>query len=247
MGVAALYDIHGNVDALDAVLQEVMAEEVDYLVIGGDIAWGAFPRETVARIRDLEEAVAIRGNADREVATRAHQDDGLQDWVAEVNLWCADQLDKDARDFLAQLPETRRLAIEVFGDVLFCHGTPRSDEEIVTPLTPDEDLEEVLATIDQRLVVCGHTHSQFDRTAGEWRLVNAGSIGLPYEDSPGAYWVLIGNDISLRRTEYDVRASAARIRASDCPHAERFAAAITSPIPRQTAIENFEHQRTASR
>ncbi len=246
MRVAALYDIHGNIDALDAVLEHVLAEGVDLLVIGGDVAWGPFPRQTVSRIRDLEEALAIRGNADREVASRADQDDGLQDWVAEVNVWCADQLDDDGRDFLQQLPGTTTVASEALGDVLFCHGTPRRDEEIITPLTPDDDVAAVLGAIDQAVVVCGHTHSQFDRTIGRQRLINAGSIGLPYEDSPGAYWALIGSEVQLRRTDYDFAAAADRVLASGCPHAEWFAAAITSPLPRQAAIENFEDRRRTS-
>lgn len=245
MRVAALYDIHGNIDALDAVLDDILVEKVDHVVIGGDIAWGPFPRETVARIRELSHVSVIRGNADREVATRADQDDGLEDWVAEVNVWCADQLDMESRDFLARLPQTEMLTIEAVGDVLFCHGTPRSDEEIVTPLTPDEDVDAVVGGIDQRLVVCGHTHSQFDRSVRGRRLVNAGSIGLPYEDSPGAYWALIGSDVMLRRTEYDFVAAAKHIRASGCPHGESFAEALTSPMSRQAAIESFEQQRRA--
>lgn len=245
MPIAALYDIHGNIDALDAVLDEILVEKVDRVVIGGDIAWGPFPRETVARIRELGGVSVIRGNADREVAARVDQDDGLPDWVAEVNVWCHDQLDTEGRDFLAQLPQTETLTIEALGDVLFCHGTPRSDEEIVTSLTPEEDVEAVLAGTDQRLVICGHTHSQFDRTIRGRRLVNAGSIGLPYEDSPGAYWALIGSDVTLRRTEYDFVAAAKHIRASGCPHGDSFAEALTSPMSRQGAIESFEQQRRA--
>ena len=246
MRVAAIYDIDGNIDALQAVLEEVSNEAVDRIVIGGDIAWGPFPAETVASICDLgDDAVAIRGNADREVASRAGESEGLHDWVAEVNTWCADQLSREECEFLAFLPESVSMSIDAIGDVLFCHGTPRSDEEVITPITPEEDVVAVLSQVNERTIVCGHTHSQFDRTVGDKRLVNAGSIGLPYEDRPGAYWALIGADVILRRTEYDTAAAAERVRASGCPHSDRFAAAIVFPIARSMAIENFEQQRGA--
>jgi putative phosphoesterase len=245
--IAALYDIHGNIDALDAVLTDIEKEQIDLIVIGGDIAWGPFPGETVRRVRDLgDRAVTIRGNADREVASRAGETDGLEPWVADVNLWCADRLVEDEIAYLRTLPQTVTIGTPVLGDVLFCHGTPHSDEEIVTAATPDEDLARVLRGVDQRLVVCGHTHVQFDRKLGRTRVVNAGSVGLPYEDAPGAYWALLGDDIHLRRTEYDVHAAAARVLGAGCPHAGSFAETITSSGKRSEAIEAFEAVRRVS-
>jgi putative phosphoesterase len=244
MPIAAIYDIHGNIDALDAVLQEVRREGIDRIVIGGDLAWGPFPAEVVARIRNLDqEVIVIRGNADRELAARADEADGLEAWVAEVNAWCADQLSSEERGFLASLPETSVLSVEGAGEILFCHATPRSDEEIITDITPDDEVGTVLADVEQHVVVCGHTHSQFDRVVGDHRVVNAGSVGLPYEDAPGAYWAILGPDVTLRRTEYDFADAATRIRRSSCPDGEGFADAITSPLSRSTATETFEERR----
>ncbi len=242
--VAALYDIHGNIDALDAVLTDAEAEAVDLIVFGGDLAWGPFPAEVLKRVREFDRpAQVIRGNADREVAARVGDADGLDDWVAEVNLWCADQLTRDDLRFLGTIPETTSIAVDGIGDVLFCHATPRSDEEIVTAITPDEDVAAVLDGVRQRVVVCGHTHSQFDRRIKEHRLVNAGSVGLPYEDAPAAYWAIIGRDVILKRTHYDISTAARRIGESGCPDPGGFADAITSPMPRNDAIATFESRR----
>lgn len=242
--MAAIYDIHGNIDALEAVLTAAETETVDRIVVGGDIAWGPFPAEAVGRVRGLGERTAvIRGNADREVAARTDEDDGLEEWVAEVNTWCADRLGDEEREFLASLPDSVVVPVGGIGDVLFCHGTPRSDEGIVTPITPPDDAAAILSGVQQKIVVCGHTHSQFDRLAGDRRLVNAGSVGLPYEDAPGAYWAILGPDVALKRTEYDIAEAAVRMRTSGCPYSERFADAVISPLPRSAAIEHFENRR----
>lgn len=243
MRIAALYDIHGNIDAFRAVLEDVAGADVDRIVIGGDIAWGPFPDLTVSAIRDLgDTALVIRGNADREVASRAGERDGLQDWVADVNVWCAEQLSDDNLNYLGSLPQTIELDSPM-GKTLFCHGTPTSDEGIITPITPIQEASRILGEATQPVVVCGHTHSQFDRDISGTRLVNAGSVGLPYEDEPGAYWALISDKVELRCTRYDFHVAAERIMASGCPHAESFAEAVKSPLPRREAVEHFEKQR----
>jgi putative phosphoesterase len=188
--VAALYDIHGNLPALDAVLAEV---DADLLVIGGDFAVGPWPAETLERLRALEGDVRfIRGNAERELtegsAGRA---------PAELIEFVRVRLSEEQLEFLRSLPLTTTV-----GPVLFCHATPRSDEEILTRISPDERWQAALEGVDAEMVVCGHTHVQFDRRIGDVRLVNAGSVGMPYEDQPGAYWALIGDDVELRRTNY---------------------------------------------
>ena len=170
MQVAALYDVHGNLPALEAVLTEVDREHVDAIVFGGDIAAGPFPRETVDLVRSLD-AVCIRGNADwRDGEWGAHQ-------------WVWDQLNEEAAEWLKTLPEQA-----VLDGIFFCHATPRSDIEIVTPATADESLLEMLAGVEETLVVAGHTHMQQHRRVDRWRFVNPGSVGRPYEDAPGAYW-----------------------------------------------------------
>lgn len=221
MRVAALYDIHGNLPALDAVLAEVDESDADLVLVGGDVALGPMPRETVERLLSLgTRARFIRGNCDREVAGSNSGSKGL--W-AERSRWTAAQLTEEQRTLLAGLPTTAVVEVAGLGPTLFCHATPRSDEEIVTRVTPEARLGEVLAGVEQDVVVCGHTHVQFDRSVGSVRLVNAGSVGMPYEGEPGAYWALLGPDVELRRTQYDLEAAAAAVRASGFPGAEEHA------------------------
>jgi predicted phosphodiesterase len=145
------------------------------------------------------------------------------------------------------LPDTHVIGVEGLGDVLFCHGSPRSDEEILTRATPPERLSDILTGVEQRVVVCGHTHVQFDRTVGGVRVVNAGSVGMPYEDEPGAYWALFGPDVDLRRTEYDLERAATAVRATAFPDAEEFAAEhILHPASAEEATEHFERMAASA-
>jgi putative phosphoesterase len=189
--VAALYDIHGNLPALDAVLAEV---DADVIVVGGDFALGPWPAETIERLRSLDGDVRfIRGNADRELV---QGEPGLA--PPELMEFVRTQLSPEEVEFLRSLPLT-----ETVGRTLFCHATPRNDEEIFTRDSPDERWATALADVAADVVVCGHTHVQFDRRVGDIRLVNAGSIGMPYEERPGAYRALVGDDVELRRTQYE--------------------------------------------
>jgi len=117
--------------------------------------------------------------------------------------WTRSRLSGEQLEFLARLPQTASLEVEGLGRVLFCHATPRSDEEVLTRISPDQRWLDALAGVDESVVVCGHTHVQFDRHVGDIRLVNAGSVGMPYEREPGAYWALLGPDVELRRTEHE--------------------------------------------
>jgi len=226
--VAALYDVHGNVPALEAALAEVEREDVDKIVFGGDLASGPLPRETVELARSLE-AVFVRGNADRLASpTMSTEHDVARRWVEA-------QLDAEQIDWLANLDFSA-----VIDDTLYVHATPQDDETIVTELTSDERLVELLAEVEQSLVVAGHTHMQLDRQVGDKRFVNAGSVGWPYEIELGAYWALIGDDVELRRTEYDVERAAAAVRASGHPLAEKLAAENVLTIPsREEALAAF--------
>jgi predicted phosphodiesterase len=219
--VAVLCDIHGNLPALDAVLAELRADEPDAVVVGGDAASGPMPVEVLARLRALPWPVHwLRGNADRALVMSF---DGTVPpawlthpvWVGEA--WSARHLPRAERDVLAGLPPLARLDVEELGEVLFCHATPRSDEERVTALTPEPRLAEILEDGGAPLVVAGHTHRQFDRVAGGRRLVNAGSVGRPYEHRPGAYWLRLGPAVQLRRTAYDTDAASAAFRALGYP------------------------------
>jgi putative phosphoesterase len=237
--IAALYDVHGNLPALEAVLEEFEREQPDAIVFGGDIIAGPMPRETLERVRSLDKAYVIRGNADR-IALEfrrglRHEDDGLGDWVG-------DQLTDEEADFLESLPLTVTLDIDGLGATCFCHATPRDDEEIFTELDPDDVVAEMLAGTEETTIVCGHTHMQVDRRVGRWRVVNAGSVGMPYEHDPGARWALLGPDVELRRTEYDRDDAARRLRdtAGGRSGDSNVIEFLLRPRPREEVLDFFQ-------
>jgi putative phosphoesterase len=226
MRVAALYDVHGNLPALEAVLDEVRQAGVDQVVVGGDVLPGPMPRETLARLRDLPMPVQfIHGNCEvAALALLAGRDvRPLPEKVLETLRWSAQQLEPEHRRWLAGWPKALRIQVGGLADVLFCHGTPRDEDEIFTRLTPEERLVPIFDGLNVPLVVCGHTHMQFDRKVGKTRVVNAGSVGMPFGE-PGAYWLLLGPDVQLRQTAYDLPKAAERIRNTNYPQAEEFAA-----------------------
>lgn len=250
MHAAAIYDIHGNLPALEAVLAEMDKEAPDLIVVGGDVASGPMPSATLERLMALgERARFVLGNADRELVNCF---DGvplapnIPEEVREITAWAAQQLDRKHRDFLASFEEQVVLNVDGLGDVLFCHGSPRSDEEMLTAVTPEQRLQAALADVTQPLVVCGHTHMQFDRQFGKIRIVNAGSVGMPYGE-PGAYWLWLGPKVKLRRTPYDLEAAAHLIRASGYPQAQDFADNnVLQPPTAAEAIEVFERMAASS-
>jgi predicted phosphodiesterase len=203
MRVAALYDVHGNLPALEAVLSEV---DADLILVGGDIVPGPWPSETLERLRDLGKRVRfIRGNADREFSTESGSEPQGQTGgpSREIVEWTRARLSDEQRAFLGALPLTETVEIDGLGPVLFCHATPRSDDELLTRISPDERWRHALVKVSESVVVCGHTHVQFERRVDGIRLVNSGSVGMPYEAEPGAYWTLLGPEVEFRRTEYD--------------------------------------------
>jgi predicted phosphodiesterase len=236
MRVAALYDIHANLPALEAVLEAIAEAPVDCIVVGGDVFPGPLPCESLACLLDLRTPVQfIHGNGDREVLaqmsateTRWYQT-APEQWREPVR-WTAQQLQPEQRQLLAGWPGTLRLRISGLGDVLFCHATPRNDTDVFTRLTPDERVVHVFAGVDAPLVICGHTHMPFDRAIGAIRVVNAGSVGMPF-GRPGADWLLLGPDVEFRHTSYDLHAAADRIKRTEYPQAEDFAANHVLQVP----------------
>jgi putative phosphoesterase len=194
--VAALYDVHGNLPALEAVLATIPADAA--IVVGGDIAFGPFPSETLERLRRLGDRVLwLRGNGDREL------------WPGEGGLaperlaeWTRERLTQQQLEFLHGLPPTVELDIEGLGHVLFCHATPQNDVDIFTERTPEDRIAPQFANLGVDLVVCGHTHMQFVRTIADVSVVNSGSVGVAYEDSPGAYWLLLGPGVETRQSAF---------------------------------------------
>jgi len=203
MATGLLYDVHGNLPALDAVLADARELPVTRWVLGGDYAsFGAWPVEVIARMDELDDAVWIRGNWDR--WQRGERDDmppgdDLQAALATV----VEKLGPELIERLADLPRTHRE-----GDVLFCHGAPGSDMESFLPAPADHDAA-LLDGVDARLVVFGHTHLPVDREHDGIRLLNPGSVGLPFDGDPSAHWGVLHDDgrPELRRVPYDVEAA----------------------------------------
>ncbi len=216
--VAALYDVHANLPALEAVLGEV---DADLVVYGGDLIWGAWPRETLELALSLgDRARFIIGNTDRDALAGGD----------ESALWVQDRLSREQRELVLAWPATLSL-----DGVLYCHATPRSDTELVGPASTEARWHEVLDGVEEDLVVCGHTHLQYDEQHAGHRVVNPGSVGNPTVQ-PAAWWALIGPDVQLRTTDYDTRTTADAWRATGFPRAD-FADELLEPLSRERILE----------
>ena len=252
MRVAVLNDIHGNLPALEAVLEEVRRAAVDQVVVGGDAVPGPMARETLGRLLDLDPpARFVHGNCERALLAHMAAMNGapvtywgttsgrpLPEPIQEAMRWSARRLRAEHEATLASWPRTLRLEIGGLGPVLFCHGTPRSETEVFTRLTAEDRLRPLFDGLEASVVVCGHTHMQFDRKVGGTRVVNAGSVGQPY-GAPGAHWLLLGPGVELRRTPYDVASAAERIRATEYPLAEEDAKNLLQPPSEEEILELF--------
>ena len=250
MRVAALYDIHGNLPALEAVLEDIRQLGVDRIVVGGDVLPGPMPRETMARLLELNIPTQfIYGNGDlamlaqlqaaspRDVKYWGTSSGGpLPEPYGELFRWTAQQV-REYQDVLASWPLTTSVEIDGLGKVLFCHATPRNETEIFTRLTPEERLAPVFAGVDASVVVCGHTHMQFDRMVGGLRVVNAGSVGMPF-GTTGADWLMLGPGIELRKTNYDTAAAAEIFRRTEYPMVEEMAVRYILNPPTEQELFN---------
>jgi predicted phosphodiesterase len=236
--VAALYDIHGNLPALEAVLDAVALARVSTVVVGGDVVLGPMPGPVLDRLATLAMPVLfLRGNCDRLVSDAASGtlSDRLPAPVRDSVEWTAAQLSAEQLRMLAPLPTTVRVEIADRAGVRFCHATPRSDEEIVTPTTPDTDVTAMLAGTEESSIVCGHTHVQFRRQVGAWELVNAGSVGMS-TGAAEAHWLLLDTVSTWQRTPYDPERAAERIAATSFPGAQAFVDAHVRQAPAPEAM-----------
>jgi putative phosphoesterase len=232
--IAVLSDVHGNAVALEAVLADLPRFEPDVVVFGGDLTWGPLPESTLELLRGLTvPSIFVRGNAERALLES-------DEVTSERSSWMRGRHSADALAFLATFAEQVSLEVPGLGAVRFCHGSPRSDEELVTPETPEDRVRAMTAEITERVLVTAHTHMQFDRSVAGIRSINAGSIGLPYEDRPGAYWALLGPDVELRRTEYSLDLAADRYRASGDPMTEEVVEMLFSPPSPAEVVEHAE-------
>jgi predicted phosphodiesterase len=237
--VAVLADIHANLPALEAVLADAEAAGAEALVLLGDIALGPMPGPTLDLLADLgDRAIWVHGNCERELIT-AFDGGEIPGPNGEAAAASARLIGRDHRDLLDGLPLTVTLDIAGLGPTLFCHATPRRDDEMILVDSPPDRWSAVLAAVTEPVMICGHTHMQFDRLAAGHRVVNAGSVGMPY-GSPGACWALLGPGITLRQTLYDPAEAARRIGASGYQDADQWAAEyVLQHYPADEALAAF--------
>jgi len=211
--IAVLSDVHGVLPVLDAVLAEPEVRAAEGIVVCGDHAAGPQPVEVLDRLAALDNVVLVRGNADRELVALARGEESTVGEPYEIDQWAASQLTAAHVDLLANMPHPVVLDVAGFGPVVFCHGTPRDDDEVVLVDTRLERWEEVFADLpdEVRTVMCGHTHMPFARLVDRRMVANPGSVGMPYGRAGGHWALLSGGDVSLRRVEIDVDAAVAQV------------------------------------
>jgi putative phosphoesterase len=235
--VAAISDIHGNLPALEAVLADIEREGVDEIVVAGDSISGPWPAEVFDLLESISARI-VRGNADRAEEVAAHS--------SELGAWNADRLGASRVATVTAWPLTLELAVDGLGDVLVCHSTPTTDTLIYTRITPDGELVALLGDAAADVLVCGHTHMQYDRWLSTGlRVANPGSVGMPYESRRGAYWAVLGPDIEFRCTEYDVEATVAAIQVMGAPVDARLLEYLLEPPGSDATTEYFESLRAA--
>jgi predicted phosphodiesterase len=240
MRVAALYDIHGNLPAL-AVLDVIAQGEVDLVVVGGDVVPGPMPIESLRCLLSLPIPVQfIQGNGEAAVLDEiAGRNSSVPEQFRDVVRHSAQQIPPEYAELIVSWPKTLRLEIGGLGEVSFCHATPRSNTEVFTRSRAEDLLLPIFAEARAPVVICGHTHMQFDRMVDDVHVINAGSVGMPFGE-PGAYWLLLGPDVQLRRTSYNLETAAERIRATSYPQAQEFAARnVLQPPTEREMLEVF--------
>ena len=241
MRVAALYDVHGNLPALEAVLSDPRCAEADLIVCGGDLVVGPYPAECLDLLEAQGEPVRfLTGNCDREAVETP-----VDGELGEAARWSNERLGTDRVSRVSRWPSTVELDVPDVGRVLFCHATPTSDRPILTRITPEDVVARELDGAAAEVVVCGHTHVQYDRRVGSVRLVNAGSVGMPYEGSPDARWAILEDgNVELVATAYDAEAALERLGRAGFPLFERWLVEpLRGRISAEEATASFESRR----
>lgn len=224
MKIAAIYDIHANPIALKAVLIDIEKINVDLIIVGGDVVSGPMAKETLTLLQNVTTPIKyILGNAESEVLRHLNGDEinGLSERANEEARWVSKQLSSEHKKLIGSWTKTKKVELNELGNILFCHGTPRSDIEIFTKITPKQKLIPIFENVDASIVICGHTHIQFDLKIGNLRVINAGSVGMAFGKT-GADWLLIDSTINFKHTEYNLEEAANHIRKSNYPYAESF-------------------------
>ncbi|WP_052074768.1 metallophosphoesterase family protein [Shewanella mangrovi] len=239
MKVAAIYDIHANLPALEAVLAELSSLRVDMLVVGGDVISGPLPNETLARLNEYQgNKLFLKGNAESDLLSCLNNApmNALSPRAAHEAHWLVSVLKNEYKKQIANWHFTTEINSPELGRMLFCHATPRDNVEIFTEQTPLEQLRPMLSRCNADLIICGHTHMQFERRLPQCRIVNAGSVGMPVGTN-SACWLLLDHQISFKQTPYDVQAAAQLIRQSGYPDAENFVQQQVLSAPEEAEFE----------
>ncbi len=242
MRVAALADVHGNAVALSATSEEVVAAAPDLIVSLGDVTWGPLPEDTWELVRALCDAFTgrthfVRGNAERSLSELRRKE---RSEASARERWMLAEHAASTLDAFERFPDGVIVDIDGLGPTRFCHGSPRSDEELITPATPSRRMRELLVGVTERILVTAHTHIQFDHVTQGVRSVNPGSVGVPYQGQPGAYWATLGPDVELRRTEYDLELAVARYRETGDPLVETMIETLLEPPKLREVIAHAE-------
>lgn len=238
MRLAVLSDIHGNLIALEAVLNDLKAAGgADRTWVLGDLCFlGPRPAECLRIVRDLPASQMISGNTDRELVTgtrNAMQPKDEAEWETfparlrvreRIFAWTCAQLSYTDFEYLSRLRPGLDLEVPGYGWALGYHGTPGNDEGVMRPDTPDDEVLDQFLDCEGRIGFGGHTHLPMDRDLGPWRVVNVGSVGLPF-DEPRACYALVtfesgGATVELRRVSYDIESVVADLKAQGDPYRE---------------------------
>lgn len=243
MRIAALYDIHGNLPALEAALKETEQSGADEILVGGDVIIGPMSSACLDLLFNIKKPVHyILGNC--EVAVLDHIT-GITNTQFPENIqkcidWTAKNLRIDQVEAISSWPEKTSIEIDNLGHVLFCHATPESTTDVFTKITPESKLIDNFNSVDESIVVCGHTHMQFEKIISRTSVLNAGSVGMPF-GLPGAYWLLLSNKIDFRKTLYDFNHAASLVKKTKYPDAYIFALKnILHPPSENSMLEILE-------
>ncbi|MEM8861695.1 MAG: metallophosphoesterase family protein [Chloroflexota bacterium] len=238
MKIATLYDIHGNLPALEAVLAEIEKENVDAIVVGGDAIAGPMPNEVLDRLQTIQTPVHfILGNGESEVLHYLAGEPivALTPAGEEGAKVVGDQLTEANKAFVRGWAFSVKFKSPHFGDILFCHATPHNNTHVFTKNSDPAKIDAVFDGVMADLVVCGHTHMQYDMAPAGKRVVNSGSVGLPFGE-PGAHWLLIDETVEFKNTEFDREAAAETIRQSGSPDAEMFISRAILSTPSESDV-----------
>lgn len=234
--VAVISDVHGNAPALRAVLAAIAESDAELVVSLGDVTWGVEPEETRVLLESFEgHVIFVNGNGERALRELRAGRDGN-----DRECWMRDRHSDATYAFLETFVDAAVVDVAGLGAVRFCHGSPRSDIELITPETPVDRMQELMQGVPERVLLSGHTHLQFDRRVAGIRSINPGSVGMPYHELRGAFWALLGPDVELVRTDYDLEETARAYRASTDPLKKEMVDVLLAPPSPAEVIEHAE-------